>query len=151
MEETATSCSSGGGVETVWDDPHALVTRSRVGTRARTTRGAVLCVNWHTDNCSNKDAGTTVTSHEDRQQEEEREEKKRNSTRTHGRATIWDTSSMAPANSNPKKKKPTKPAAHDRAGQALRGQKKEDLSAERVLTHQKRWSFLLRVGFDVLL
>ena len=90
--------------ETVWDDPHALVTRSRVGTRARTTRGAVPCVDWHIDNCSNKDAGTTVTSHEDRQEEEERDRGKKEEQHKNTRKGDWDTSSMAPANSNPKKK-----------------------------------------------
>ena len=62
--------------ETVWDDTCGGNT-VRVGTRARTTRGAVPCVDWHIDNCSNKDAGTTVTSHEDRQEEEERDRGKK--------------------------------------------------------------------------
>ena len=109
--------------ETVW--PHALVTRSRVGTRARTTRGAVPCVDWHIDNCSNKDAGTTVTSHEDRQEEEERdrgkkEEQHKNTRKGDNLGHIFNGTSKL----QPEEEEPTKPAAHDRAGQAHRSEKK---------------------------
>ena len=136
----------------MWDDPHALVTRSRVGTRARTTRGAVLCVDWHIDNCSNKDAGTTVTSHEDRQQEEERERRKRGTAQEHTEGRQSGTHLQWRQQTPIRRKRNQRNQLHTTERDKPSGaKKKEDLSAERVLTHQKRWSFLLRVGFDLLL
>ena len=135
--------------ETVWDDPHAVVTRSEWAreqepreVRFPVSIGTSIIARTRTRAQPSPVVGTDKKRKRERGKKEEQH---KNTRKGDNLGHIFNgTSKLQPE----EEEEPTKPAAHDRAGQALRGQKKkEDLSAERVLTHQKR-SITVRFGKD---